>query len=229
MKNLVRCSIVLCYWGTEEHLQVLRKTVLILAHHIGEPTSGYSSSIALKWYPLVYLAYSAGIAAMASENFCFLNCLLTTKFPFRSKDGNLSEVIKSFHCNLCDAFKKLPGFEKLYAPRSEYIYKAIQPDLEDIIFFGKEYDNYFDRFEIFLGFFLSQVKDNIKDEFWGPSGRYCWKYPDHSDILDDLTSEISTQRESWPPLKAGLFYGSPDKALELVEGCKNFIPKLNFF
>ena len=44
---------------------------------------------------------------------------------------------------------------------------------------------------------------------WGPIGRFGWKYENTggANPLKDLLSEAEQQKESWGPLKAGLFGG----------------------
>ena len=48
------------------------------------------------------------------------------------------------------AFSQLPGHKRHYVPCSEYLFKLLQPMLDDILFLGRDYEQYFDRFEVLL-------------------------------------------------------------------------------
>ena len=49
-----------------------------------------------------------------------------------------------------DSFKQIPDHERNYAPMSEYLFKLLQPLLDDILFIGKSYERVFDEFEVIL-------------------------------------------------------------------------------
>ena len=55
------------------------------------------------------------------------------------------------------------------------LYKFFQPLLDDLLFFGDEYESVFDRFEIFIA--LQHTYERVKEGFgiWGPVGRFGWK------------------------------------------------------
>jgi hypothetical protein len=107
-------------------------------------------------------------------------------------------------------FKMLPGYEKYYVPCSEYLYKNLQPILDDLLFLGNSYETLFDRFEIFLA--LDDAYKRVKKglEAWGPVGRFGWKYKrgGENNIVKEIFEEANSKKENWEPLKAGLFGGS---------------------
>ena len=57
-------------------------------------------------------------------------------------------------------------------PRSEYLYKALQPTLEDLLMLGRRYETLFDRFEVLLALEYADVSGTR----WAPPGRYAWKH-----------------------------------------------------
>ena len=71
-----------------------------------------------------------------------------------------------------DAFKLLPGYEQNYTPQSEYLFKRMQPLVEDILFVGNRYEALFDRFELFYALSYADYSDGT----WGHPGRFAWKY-----------------------------------------------------
>src|SRR6185436_3709845 len=69
----------------------------------------------------------------------------------RSGESNtlVEDVIDGIQ-EVASTFKLMPGHEKHYVPRSEYLFKLLQPLFDDLLFLGSEYEAAFDRFEIFL-------------------------------------------------------------------------------
>ena len=127
-----------------------------------------------------------------------------------------------------EVFKQLPGHERHYVPRSEYLFKLLQPMFDDLLFLGRDYEQYFDRFEVLLALVHADLyKIEIK-HVWGPIGRFGWKFK-HRDVnpLKEIVEEAERQKESWGPLKAGLFGGDysrfssiSSEYVELISGLK---------
>ena len=115
-----------------------------------------------------------------------------------------------------DAFKKLPGHERHFSPMSEYLFKRVQPYVEDQLFLGKRYEALFDRLELFMA--LSTA--DLDDSFWGHPGRYAWKYRSRtadSSPFQELVAEAQSAGDDWPPLTAGFFRGSITRFVEISE------------
>lgn len=181
----------------------------------------------LRWYPIILMSYAVGIAAISAENYSNLNILFNapvnssyaSKLP-QSLVLALGEVITQLEIN--DTFKRVPGHERNYTPRSEYLYKFLQPQLDDLLFVGKDYERCFDEFEIMLA--LLHVDLNLQESpdasTWGPVGRFGWKHKDRyrsqSPFLEIL-KVAEREKTSWPPLKADLFGGSFDRFMIAAE------------
>jgi hypothetical protein len=106
------------------------------------------------------------------------------------------------------AFKQLPGRERQYVPRSEYLLKLLQPELDDDLFLGKEYENVFDRFEVLLALAVATIRSSKESHIWGPVGRFGWKFSRPgamSNPLAEVITEAQEMKSDWPPFKAGLF------------------------
>jgi len=55
---------------------------------------------------------------------------------------------------------------------------------------------------------LEQEQSKGSHGIWGPVGRFGWKFPHHdANPLKDIMADANRQKESWGPLKAGLFGG----------------------
>jgi hypothetical protein len=116
-----------------------------------------------------------------------------------------------------DGFKLIPGHERQYTPRSEYLFKFLQPLADDTLFLGSEYERVFDRFEMILALqyaHLDHPEPLPTDDFvWSPVGRFAWKY---DSPLVALKNEANAAGSSWPPFQAGLFGGNILRFEELL-------------
>jgi len=208
--DLLRILSCIAYWGKQEHLPILKMALKRLTDRL-EPKSGLVVWQALRWYPTMLLVYGAGISALASDRYDNLSAiLLTTVGSSRSTISStpLTLAIGEATTKLHDAFKELPGHERQYVPRSEYLFKLLQPTLDDLLFLGRDYEQDFDRFEVLLALVHADLESKESRRIWGPPGRFGWKFH-HYDVnpLKDLIADANGQKESWGPLKAGLFGG----------------------
>jgi len=152
-----------------------------------------------------------------------LSSILTTKV--RSPDElygtvPLSIPIGRAKVELTDAFKTLPGHERYYVPGSEYLYKLLQPDLDDLLFLGNDYERYFDRLEILLALVYADFEYKPEGRVWGPLGRFAWKYRKRrreGNTFIEILEEAERQKDDWPPLKANLFSGSYERFIKIAK------------
>ena len=230
-------SIISCiaYWGDNEHYQMLNKILARISDNL-EPQGGITVYNNLRWYPLFLLLYSAGIASIAADKYLALSSILTAKVRSPSNlygTVPVSIPIGKAVAELRDAFKTLPGHERYYVPHSEYLYKLLQPDLDDLLFLGNDYERYFDRLEIFLALVYVDLKYKPEDRVWGPLGRFAWKYRNRDsregNTFLEILEEAEKQKDNWPPLKANLFSGSYEKFIEIAKKFQELLNNLNWF
>jgi len=229
-------SIISCiaYWGDKEYFQLLNKILARISDNL-EPQSGLTVYLSLRWYPLFLLLYSAGIASIASGNYFALSSILNAKV--RSPNDLYGTVPISIPIGraakeLRDAFKTLPGHERYHVPRSEYLYKLLQPDLDDLLFLGNDYERYFDRLEIFLALAYADFKYKPEGRVWGPLGRFAWKYRSRDregNSFLEIFEEAERQKDDWPPLKANFFSGSYERFIEITKKFQELLNNLNWF
>lgn len=231
IKSVISC---IAFWGGHEHYQLLGKVLARLSDNL-EPKNGLVVWTELRWYPIFLLAYSAGIAAASAKNYEALASILTTKVKSPRniyENIDIAIPIGDASADLHDAFKKLPGHERNYVPRSEYLFKLLQPDLDDLLFLGSDYEEMFDRFEMFLALVYADLTYKPGGRIWGPLGRFSWKYRRRgggSNIYETLIKEAETFRNEWLPLKEGLFSGSLDRFLEISSKFGEFLQELRWW
>lgn len=176
--DLLRILSCIAYWGKQEHLPVLKMALTRLTDRL-EPKSGLVVWQALRWYPTMLLLYGTGISALASDRYDNLAAILLTRVgASRSTTSSTTPftlAIGEATTKLHDAFKQLPGHEHQYVPRSEYLFKLLQPTLDDLLFLGRDYEQDFDRFEVLLTLVyadLEQEQFKGSHGIWGPIGRF---------------------------------------------------------
>jgi hypothetical protein len=172
--------------------------------------------------------YSAGISALASHNYNALAAVLQTSVQVESERKRLPIVVPTIDklTELHDTFKLLPGHERHYVPRSEHLFKILQPVLEDMLLLGRAYEQYFDEFEVLLALTYA----NATDRHWGPPGRFGWKQRWHSENpFNQVVEEARKKGNVWGPLRAGLFQGSIDEFSKTAEAFNEaLLSKLNW-
>lgn len=212
--NLLRISCCIAYWGKPEHSPTLRNSLARLTDRL-EPTGGLIVWTALRWYPVLLLLYVAGISAIASEKYENLSAILLAKVGssrLSKATTPLALAIREPILGLArtEAFKQLPGHERQYVPRSEYMFKLLQPMLDDVLFLGRDYERVFDQFEILLALVHADLEqqESPGNHIWGPVGRFGWKYKNEdNNPLKEVIADAKRYKESWGPLTVGLFGG----------------------
>jgi hypothetical protein len=218
-QSMSRISIVvdlISRWAMPEHQPVLNQIIVRLAE-TASGLGGYQYWLDMRWYPLMRIMYSGGIAALSSGNYVSLSTLLTSTVAERGRREPEPVVIPTVsHINGVDLFKSLPGHERHFAPRSEYMFGSVQPQIEDLLFLGSSYEMLFDRFEVLYALVCADLRQKELGPLWGPPGRFGWKYIRDGGPFDRLVSEAKAQVNSWAPLKAGLFSGSAERFVEIA-------------
>ena len=230
-------SIISCiaYWGDIKHYQMINKIFARISDTL-KPQDGLVVDIYIRWYPLFLLLYSAGIASIAADNYLALSSVLTTKVrsPINIHGTvPISIPIGEAVVKLHNAFKTIPGHEKHYVPCSEYLYKLLQPDLDDLLFLGNDYERYFDRLEIFLALVYVDFKYKPEDNVRGPLGRFAWKYRNRDsgegNTFLEILEEAEKQKDNWLPLKANLFSGSYERFIKIAKKFQDLLNSLDWF
>ncbi|MDO9333825.1 MAG: caspase family protein [Dehalococcoidales bacterium] len=231
--NLQRIMCCVAYWGKQEHMPLLKMAPIRLRDRL-ESKSGLVVWQALRWYPIMLLFYTSGISALASEKYDNLAAIFLSRVPHSPYDKatvlvtNIGDQTADLH----DAFKELPGHERQYVPRSEYLFKLLQPMLDDLLFLGGDYELHFDRFELLFSMVYADIDKqqfNRVRGLWTPIGRFGWKLKNEdTNPLHDLLNEANTQKESWAPLKAGLFGGDYTRFKQIADEFTEYLSRLSW-
>lgn len=213
--ELIAPVILLGRWSDDGNLPLLPKIIARLSD--SAPSIGGSTVLlGLRWYPIECLIYAAGVSAISVDNYAALERLLRTPIGSGSSGGAPSIAAVAVVDGLMDAvrhdtFKRLPGRERNFTPKSEHLFTRLQPKIEDQLFLGSTYDDHFDRFEILYALVhADEVERQRKDFFWGPIGRFGWKNRrgNGTGPFERFVTEALALGDRWAALRCGLFAGS---------------------
>ena len=237
IQDLITTVILLAHWGGAAEVGLLEKIFARVAE-IERANSGLVVWIKLSWYPLLLLMYATGIASLAARRYDKLWVALTAPAYSEQKisNQNTPPVVLPVISNLADIgedFKRLPGMERKFVPRSEHIFKKLQPALEDQLLIGRSYDTLFDDFEIFLALTFADLhEDVVKSEVWGPLGRFGWKERGRIQENPVYTTFVATAKKrgkDWEPLQFGFFRGSSERFAELANAFGRFLSQIGMW
>jgi hypothetical protein len=228
-------------WAGPDQTHMLKDMLTRLAE-LNTDQNGYRALLDLRWYPIMLLMYSGGIAALSADRYDNLASVLTAEVGVGYHGNDVNEVVLPavdgmLEVQRTELFKTIPGHERHYSPESEYMFLALQPNLEDVLFLGKSYENLFDRFELFKALVYADLSDRLGHSavlgLWGPPGRYAWKFTsrraDPNNPFSRLVLEAGRQIDAWPPLQAGLFDGSYKRFNDIATRFTEFLGKLQWF
>ena len=205
-------------WASPASATILEKLITRAPDMNAAAVRGNVVAIRLRWYPIMILLYSAGIGALAAGRFDNLGKVLNAPaakgVALRDQSTvHVHTVEEMLEVDRAELFKSLPGHERHYVPRSEYLFRILQRTIEDLVFPGAEYEDLFDKLEIYYALVYAWNRER-GDRPWGPFGRFAYKHRNMrtgNDPLEELVGAAEADPGNWPPAKAGLF-GGPDPA-----------------
>jgi len=225
--NLQHIFILLVKWGDENQILLIEKVFQRITDTF-EYSAISSIENKLNWYPLQILMYSAGIAALSSENYIALKIILETKISGQTNHNKTLTILTLTGNRMSEInkmFKLIPEYERRLVPRSEYLFKHLNPILEDTLYLGKSYETLFDKFEIISALDYAYLTGGD----WAPLGLYCLKNNRIDDPLSPFLEEAKTKKSDWPILKAGFFNSEYTVFESTSRDLKKRIEKLGWY
>lgn len=235
VKILQSILILLAYWGFEEHKTLIRKIIERIIDD-KQASGGKVTWLALRFYPSSLLLYSGGIAAISSQKYENLFTMFSTRIGPKYSGEARKEILQIVIEEAVDLertkiFKTLPGYERNFVPRSEYLFKVLQPVIDDLLFLGNRYEEMFDRFEVFLALVYADLDNRRFGNFWGPLGRFAYKHKSRGmrdKPFTEIINEAKYYDNDWAPLKAGFFNGSYERFNEVSTEFEKLINQTNW-
>ncbi len=224
--GVCRVQAVLAYWGNQAQSHLIP----LASKRIGEmnkPGEGYDQWIRFRWYPILLIIYSSGIASVAAENYVTLNKMFAAKIEQEYESLTLIRKVNKETGDFNNLFRLLPDRERERVPKSEYIFALLKSLFEEIFFLGEDYEVFFDKFELLFSLEYANHSATENGRIWGPIGRFGYKFHNsQSSPFHRLSADADTMKEAWPPLKAGLFNGSYDRFKEIETAFRGILNRL---
>lgn len=222
------------HWAKPVHKATLQKALARSADRL-EQQAGLTVWLALRWYPLLLELYSSGIAAVDAQRFDSLATVFYTPIPVSEYQARTESFVDSTARGLLElhrsnVLKQITGHEKNYVPLSEYLFKILQPKLDDVLFLGKNYEQAFDTFEVFYALAVADLDLQKGGNGWGPVGRFGWKHGVRDNgPLARVVAQGRAQQGAWALLQAGLFGGSYERFDAVATSYSEHIAKLGWW
>lgn len=210
------------YWGNESIERLFVKSLERLCDCLQE-RNGLNVWINLRLYPALIVLYSAGLAALASENYELLGALLTkpqNKYHFRGSEPLLFSLFPSAVIDQ-NTGRQFPNMERRHTPASDHLVEVLRKPLIEYWPNENEYEDAFDMLEFLISLVTVDIHFQRSSDPWFPVGRYGWRsgWRSDSNIYSRTKILLEKDGESWQPLKAGMFGNSLErvnKALSVV-------------
>ena len=205
-----------CYWGADSHISLWVRAVQRIANP-ASPGGGpyYEIWQRFSYYPSLLLLYAGGIAAIAArkyDTFAALAWRPIIRRPLRGQQGPLAALVNAETLlETRDAQNFNPG-QNLKTPTSGHLFIAMRPRLSELLPDDVDFQRAFDEFEYLICLsVMHHTREGERFPSWPPIGSFVWREPYNPNrVVDQLSREADSLGSNWPPLKAGLFDGSPE-------------------
>jgi hypothetical protein len=239
-----------CTWGESNHERLWSSAVRGIAN-LATPTSGKTMLLNLRYFPPLAALYTAGLAAVYGQNYGALRAVaIDTKvrtdygvdMPLLAR----SHIIRPFEnnellANMLAIQTSQPrdqpqDFDTLYdglstrriggkyTPVSNYLHDRLREVFSFLILDPDDYTETFDKLEVLLSALAIDLKKTTDIYTDGPwFGSFTWRRRySTSTVEGGMQAELLDQGTNWPPLQAGLFGSSIERATQafndLIEG-----------
>jgi hypothetical protein len=240
MAPLAEVLAVGCAWGTTDEQDALWARAMRTIANTTPMASGHTSLIDLRVYPRIMALYAAGLGAVARNKYSALRAV-TVDATYRDRErGRIVPVVAV--CHTAGPFANAPFLasavainaeaapitdEKLEAlsrgigqmritPTSDDLHARLRKPLQSVVRDDDDYSDLFDRLEVLLGVIAEDatLKEKADGGYLegGWVGRYIWRDRYGPSTFLRIHEEFRTQGTSWPPLAAGLFGNSEERA-----------------
>jgi hypothetical protein len=203
------------YWGNQMigdfFTKSLEKLTILDRSH-----DGYNAWIGLQFYPLSLLIFSAGLTAIAADNYVMLTSLLLQPQNKNASRGKEPLIHSIFPSNVMEQAvgRLLPDMDLRKTPTSDYFVEILYDDLKEYFSDKTDFEEKFDRLEYIICLVIIDFRLQKKESPWTPLGRFGWRRSGHGVyVADQVKIEIEVEKENWKPLKAGFFGGSLERAI----------------
>jgi hypothetical protein len=238
--------VITAQWALGNQMRTVTRFIERLASTSAGGT-GMVVLLDLRWFPVVVVEYTGAIAALHQRNYGALKSIVIDAEVRDLQDGKLPLVGRGNPWRPFSRFELLAqllalrasGEEvtrelaerlhsgqrgKRYTPVSDYLHDTLRPKFRGEVPNDDDYADLFDVAEVFLALLAidaNSQRSNDRVYLDRPNfGRITWRdrYSRPEERLEArLLRELERDGSKWPPLEAGLFGGSRERATAALE------------
>ncbi len=177
--NLYVMIILICFWGDENYKSIIKKIFEVVGG-IDKPTSGTVGGCAMFYYPIRVMYYIGFIASIEGGKYYFLSEMINAKVlqsNLYKNEKNLLIVEQDERTTKYYAiFHYLNDKNNYYYPISHYIYKYVQPILDDLLYLDNRYENVFMQAENLISIVSAYHRYDCDNGYvWAQGGEFISK------------------------------------------------------
>jgi hypothetical protein len=162
------------------------------------------------------LSFSAGLAALAGENYEMLAAVILRPQNKRAMRGKEPLIVSVFPGAVIerDTGRLLPNMARRHTPGSDHLVNVLSYPLREYIPNQLDFEDTFDRLEYLVSMSINDFYLQSSQHPWGPIGRFGWRSELDADqsVARKIQDELQSDGQDWGPLKAGFFGGSIERA-----------------
>lgn len=221
-----------CYWGESDHHRIWSKALRRLSHFNSLPGHRYDSIYYLQLLPSLFAMYAGGMASIAASDFDTLAALLLHEsWPDPQTGSSVPLALHIIPNRVLDSalLKQIQDFDT-WTPVSTCLGASaiLRSATQDAWIDDDNFDDLFDWFEFFLGVVVLDLGMNVLDRKVVYRGRFIYRNnPSHDlrtmPVNQRFIEEYQTLGDRWPPLLAGFFGRSAERAVQAYQEYARFI------
>ncbi len=202
------------HWAEPYNFDAIRQSISKLVPQ--SLRGGIVRWLEMNKYPGAVCFYVASFGAMSGGNWPLFKYLVEGRLMHQGEEENILEHLGAINISNQDTANTLHQ-QRRHTPMSDH-FMTVLGKLSG----SENIERDFERFEVLLALhYLMKSKDGGRQTL---TGRFVWHHANQ--ITQRLKAEIERDGDNWPPLTAGLFGGSSDNAIQLVDKLFENIKKM---
>lgn len=208
------------YWSRAEHYYIFKE---VLSRFYIPSYSGmtcWQGTENFRLFPALLAFYSIGLMAVYTEKYEILKSCFNLKVDkndtIYTEQIYFIENVQPCHGVIDNSIMNSEILEKKYhTPVSTYLHQLIRPYFNVIINSDRDFERTFDIFEYLISLNYEFLCSSEFLNNWAPWGEYKWRRNFKNDVIKNFDSIADMQKDSWLPIKSGMFNGQYQKYLDV--------------
>lgn len=228
-ENPLALGVTGSFWGKSEHRQLWERMLKRFLQQ-GGSYSGLKIWGELRLYPASLFFYATGIAAIFTNDYELLH--RTFSVEFLDNDGAKLKAVQrlpAFCLLQRDVGQMLEGMNDRYAPLNDWIHTFLRVTFKDILPDDSEYDQAFDRFELFAALAYLRLSKRPNGHVWAPPGRFGYQHRHRDEFFQALEASFNAEGNQSRYVSIDVFGQTVTACRVHITELREFISKLQWY